>query len=101
MVASRPLDFCIKREPIHGSFRWVRIKIALETAMIRTLEAGVLIGTLAVVNAASLGGQTPSSPSAPVFSIGQPPIWRQQLTAQGGTAFSEEDRTGATLSYGV
>jgi hypothetical protein len=101
MVASRLLDFCIKREPIDRSFRWVRIKIALETVMIRTLEAGVLIGTLAAVNAASLGGQTPSSPSAPVFSIGQPPIWRQQLTAQGGTAFSEQDRAGATLSYGV
>ena len=70
------------------------MKLALEPAMIRTLRAGVLIGTLVVFHAGS------SSAQGPVFSIGQPPIWRQQLTAQG-TAYSQGDRAGATLSYGV
>lgn len=66
--------------------------------MIRTLRAIALVGTLAVVNAAGLESQTASPP--PVFSIGQPPIWRQQLTAQG-TAYSQAAHSGATLSYGV
>jgi phosphatidylserine/phosphatidylglycerophosphate/cardiolipin synthase-like enzyme len=35
-----------------------------------------------------------------VFSIGQPPIWRQQLSAQG-TAYAQNGRSGATFSYGV
>jgi phosphatidylserine/phosphatidylglycerophosphate/cardiolipin synthase-like enzyme len=67
--------------------------------MIRTLQASAVIATLAVVPAGAIGAQT-TAPPAPVFSIGQPPIWRQQLTAQG-TAYSEGDRSGATLSYGV
>ena len=66
--------------------------------MICKLEAIVLIGMLAVLDAGSARAQTAGS--APVFSIGQPPIWRQQLTAQG-TAYSQGDRTGATLGYGV
>jgi phosphatidylserine/phosphatidylglycerophosphate/cardiolipin synthase-like enzyme len=36
----------------------------------------------------------------PVFSIGQPPIWRQQFSAQG-TAQTQGGRYGATFSYGV
>ena len=78
--------------------------------MIRTLKASLLIGTLAAFHAGALRGQTASSalpkspdsapPPAPLFSIGQPPIWRQQLTAQG-TAYSQGDRSGATFSYGV
>src|SRR5437868_3491872 len=78
--------------------------------MIRILNASVLIGTLAAFDAGALGGQTPTpapsspshlpSPPAPVLSIGQPPIWRQQLTAQG-TAYSQGGRSGATFSYGV
>jgi hypothetical protein len=78
--------------------------------MIRILNTSVLIWTLAVIDAGTLRGQTTSpapsnspqlpSPPAAIFSIGQPPIWRQQLSAQG-TAFSQEDRSGATLSYGV
>jgi phosphatidylserine/phosphatidylglycerophosphate/cardiolipin synthase-like enzyme len=64
--------------------------------MMSRLNAIVLIGTLALLDPAALRGQT-----APVFSIGQPPIWRQQLTAQGGTAFTDGDRSGATFSYGV
>ncbi|HZI41551.1 MAG TPA: hypothetical protein VFD67_07590, partial [Gemmatimonadaceae bacterium] len=73
--------------------------------MIRLLEASVLIGTLAAFDAGTLGAQTASAPQSappptPVFSIGQPPIWRQQLTAQGAV-YSQEDRGGATLSYGV
>ena len=69
--------------------------------MICTLRASVLIGTLAAFDAAALRGQTASA-AAPVFSIGQPPIWRQQLTAQG-TAFSQQDgaAASATFSYGV
>src|SRR5205823_7365153 len=82
---------------------WVRIKIALALAMIRTLKASVLIGALAAFDAGALRSQTASPapsnspqsapPPAPVFSIGQPPIWRQQLTAQG-TAYSQGDRSG-------
>ena len=71
----------------------VRTKIALQLAMIRLRKASVAIATLAVLDVGALGCQT-------VYSIGQPPIWRQQLTAQG-TAYSQGDRSGATLSYGV
>ncbi len=67
--------------------------------MIRLLDASVLIATLVVFPDAAPRAQT-SAPSAPVFSIGQPPIWRQQITAQG-TVYSQDDRSGATLSYGV
>jgi len=67
--------------------------------MIRTLEASVLIATLAAVGAGALRAQS-AAPPAPAFSIGQPPIWRQQLTAQG-TAYTRGDRSGATFSYGV
>ena len=65
--------------------------------MMSRLSASVLIGTVVFLHAGLLPGQT----AAPIFSIGQPPIWRQQLTVQGGTAFSDDDRSGATLSYGV
>jgi len=78
--------------------------------MTRSFETGLVV-LLALLDGAgsALRGQNTdsaaarrrSAPPPAVFSIGQPPIWRQQLTAQGGTAFSEEDRTGATLSYGV
>ena len=78
--------------------------------MISTLSLNVLVGTLAVLSAGASGAQADrqtlsSSPlsapaSAPVFSIGQPPIWRQQLTAQA-TAYSQRERSGATFSYGV
>lgn len=78
--------------------------------MIRILKASVLIVPLVAFDAPALRGQTASSappdpsrsssPAAPIFSIGQPPIWRQQLTAQG-TAFGQGDRSGATVSYGV
>ena len=67
--------------------------------MIRLLQARVLIATLTALAAGPLRGQA-SAPPVPVFSIGQPPIWRQQLTAQG-TAYSQGDNSGATLSYGV
>src|SRR5690349_10077204 len=77
---------------------WVRMKLALEPGMIRTLRATVLIATLAAFNAGALAAQ--SAPPGPVFSIGQPPIWRQHLTVQG-TAYSQGDRSGATFSYGV
>src|SRR5437764_134669 len=85
------------------------MKIALEPVMIRTLGASVLVGTLVAFHAGSLCGQTatthsssqpPPSPPPPVFSIGQPPIWRQQISAQG-TAYTQGGRSGATLSYGV
>ena len=65
--------------------------MARSMAIIRRLACSVLIGTLIGTVAGSLGGQTASAtPPAPVFSIGQPPIWRQQLTAQG-TAYSDDD----------
>src|SRR4051812_36515307 len=63
--------------------------------MIRTSDVGVLlIGALVALHAGVLGGQTP------LVSIGQPPIWRQQLSAQG-TAYSQGKRSGATFSFGV
>ena len=74
------------------------MKLALEPAMISTPRAIALLGTLAAVNPTALKAQT-ASPT-PVFSIGQPPIWRQQFTAEG-TAYSQGARSGATLSYGV
>ncbi|HEX7976957.1 MAG TPA: hypothetical protein VF461_00035 [Gemmatimonadaceae bacterium] len=76
--------------------------------MIRSFNAGALVVTLAVLDGTMLHAQdstwaTASSRSAPppaVFSIGQPPIWRQQLTAQG-TAYAQDGRYGGTFSYGV
>src|SRR5689334_7195274 len=77
--------------------------------MIRTLRASAWIGVLVAFYARELRGQAATlaastlpqtSLPAPVFSIGQPPIWRQQLTAQG-TAYNQSDRYGATFSYGV
>jgi phosphatidylserine/phosphatidylglycerophosphate/cardiolipin synthase-like enzyme len=74
--------------------------------MIRLSRASVLIMTLAVLNASTLRAQnadsaaTRSQPASPVFSIGQPPIWRQQLSAQA-IAYTQAGRTGATFSYGV
>ena len=78
--------------------------------MIRAFNASALVGALvafdALASAAqsvrSISSSTPARPalSSPVFSIGQPPIWRQQITAQG-TALSQGDRSGATFSYGV
>ena len=78
--------------------------------MIRPLQASTLIWALAAFDAGALPGQSagsaPSSspqsaPPTPAFSIGQPPIWRQQFTVQGGTAFSDRDLSGATFSYGL
>jgi hypothetical protein len=78
--------------------------------MIRTLSASVLVGTLVAFDAFTLGAQTvspvPSNstqfppPPAPVFSIGQPPIWRQQISVQA-TAYTQEGGSGSTFSYGV
>jgi hypothetical protein len=78
--------------------------------MIRTLNASVLIAALASASAGTLGAQTPNQeisnptqsalPPVPVFSIGQPPIWRQQISLQG-TALSHGDRSGATVTYGL
>jgi phosphatidylserine/phosphatidylglycerophosphate/cardiolipin synthase-like enzyme len=76
--------------------------------MTRTLNAGVLTWALVVFDAVALQAQIASaatspsaaSPPSPVFSIGQPPIWRQQLTAQG-TVYSHGGQSGATFSYGI
>src|SRR5690349_14417240 len=76
--------------------------------MLRTMYLGVLSGAFVALHAVALKGQEASSaPSnarashpAPVFSIGQPPIWRQPITAQG-TAYNQGGRSGATFSYGV
>jgi phosphatidylserine/phosphatidylglycerophosphate/cardiolipin synthase-like enzyme len=61
--------------------------------MIRSFTVGTL-GVLALLAVGELAAQEP------VFSIGQPPIWRQQFTAQG-TAQTQGGRYGATFSYGV
>src|SRR6478609_3681550 len=76
--------------------------------MNRTLGAGALVVMLALLDGSALRAQTADSaaasarpaPAPVVFSIGQPPIWRQQLTAQG-TAYSQDGRYGGTFSYGV
>src|SRR5690242_18678271 len=76
--------------------------------MIRSFSAGVVIVALAFLDTNALFGQNADSTAArtgarlqsTVFSIGQPPIWRQQLAAQA-TAFNQAGRFGATFSYGV
>src|SRR5947209_5023409 len=75
--------------------------------MIRSLNAGAFIVALALIHSGVLRGQQPASAPATsrfappeVLSIGQPPIWRQQLSAQG-TAYTQSGRSGATFSYGV
>ncbi len=84
------------------------MKIALVSEMIRSLNAGALVVALALLDGSALHGQSADSASARarsgpqpgVFSIGQPPIWRQQLSAQG-TAFTQGGHYGGTFSYGV
>src|ERR1043165_3869012 len=83
------------------------MKIALVRSMARSFNAGV-VGMLAVLDGTTLRSQNAdsaamarrSAPPAAVFSIGQPPIWRQQLPAQG-TAYTQSGRYGGTFSYGV
>ncbi|HXT14289.1 MAG TPA: hypothetical protein VN706_01580 [Gemmatimonadaceae bacterium] len=66
--------------------------------MIRSFKAGAVVIALAVLDASALRSQ--QADSAAVFSIGQPPIWRQQFSAQG-TAYAQGGRYGATFSYGA
>lgn len=66
--------------------------------MIRTSHASVLTGTLAVLLSSPLVSQ---SPPAPVFSIGQPPIWRQHIAVQGTAHRTSSNATDATLTYGL
>jgi len=76
--------------------------------MIRPFTASVLTVAVAATNAGALQGQVADTavarsslaPPRPVFSIGQPPIWRQQISAQA-TAYTQGSRSGATFSYGV
>src|SRR5947208_1496246 len=65
--------------------------------MSRTICTGVLIGTLVLLRAMSLAGQTAPTP---VFSIGQPPIWRQHFALQG-TVHRSSDAGDATFTYGL
>ena len=74
--------------------------------MIRSFKAGAVVLMLGLLGGSALTGQKPDStparsgPPAAVFSIGQPPIWRQQLSVQG-TAYTQSGRYGGTFSYGV
>ena len=76
--------------------------------MIRSFNAATLAVVLSLVDggvllgqrADSAAGSPRSGPPPAVFSIGQPPIWRQQLSAQA-TAYSQSGRYGGTFSYGV
>ncbi|HEX4684974.1 MAG TPA: hypothetical protein VH277_19800, partial [Gemmatimonadaceae bacterium] len=75
--------------------------------MIQPFKAGAFLVAVALINSNGLLGQQPAAASATsrfappeVFSIGQPPIWRQQLSAQA-TAYTDGGRSGATFSYGV
>jgi phosphatidylserine/phosphatidylglycerophosphate/cardiolipin synthase-like enzyme len=65
--------------------------------MIHPSHTGVLRWTLATLLAGPLAAQ---SLPAPVYSIGQPPIWRHGI-AMLGTVFSRGDASPATGSYGV
>src|SRR4051812_6112908 len=76
--------------------------------MIHPFNAGAAVLALILLDGSPLRGQSadpaavtsrPGPPPA-VFSIGQPPIWRQQLSAQL-TAFTQDSRSGATFTYGV
>ena len=76
--------------------------------MILRCNAAAFAVVLALVHTSALSAQITDStaprplsgqPSA-VFSIGQPPTWRQQLSAQG-TAYTEGGHYGATFSYGA
>ena len=76
--------------------------------MTYSVKASSLFVTLILLDAAGAWGQGADSaaarsrsiPPSPVFSIGQPPIWRQQVSAQG-TAVTRDGRFGGTFSYGV
>ena len=84
------------------------MKIAFVAVMIRSINAGALLVALALFDNSALQAQNADSvaatsrrtPAPTVFSIGQPPIWRQQLSAQG-TAYSQSGHYGETFSYGV
>src|SRR5690242_21710858 len=83
------------------------MKLALLRVMIRSFNAGTLVLVLALLDSRALRGQGTDSAASSraglppaVFSIGQPPIWRQQLSAQGSLV-TNDGRSGATLSYGV
>jgi phosphatidylserine/phosphatidylglycerophosphate/cardiolipin synthase-like enzyme len=70
--------------------------------MIRSFHAGALV-VLALLDGRTLRAQKADSAAesgSAVFSIGQPPIWQQQLSAQG-TAYTQSGRYGATFGYGV
>jgi hypothetical protein len=76
--------------------------------MIRAFNTGALVTVPVLLAGSALQGQNVDStassshfgPPPAVFSIGQPPIWRQQIAAQG-TAYTEDGRYGATFTYGV
>ena len=76
--------------------------------MIRAFATGTLFAVPALLdrsvlraqNADSAAASSRSGPPPAVFSIGQPPIWRQQLSAQG-TAYTQDGSYGATFTYGV
>ena len=74
--------------------------------MNRSLGAGSLVLLFALLHGRTSSAQYADSARAPsplppaIFSIGQPALWQQQLSAQG-TALAHGSRTGATFSYGV
>jgi phosphatidylserine/phosphatidylglycerophosphate/cardiolipin synthase-like enzyme len=76
--------------------------------MIRSFHVGAVVVVLALLDGSVLRSQNTDSavasarsrPSPEMFSIGQPPIWRQQLSAQG-TAYTRDGRYGGTFSYGI
>jgi hypothetical protein len=82
------------------------MKLALLRAMIRSVNAAGLVFLLALLDVRASNAQavdsalTRAAPSPAVYSIGQPPLWRQQLSAQG-SAVTRDGRSGATFSYGV
>src|SRR4051812_43550771 len=66
--------------------------------MIRTLRTSVLAGAGALV--VSCGVPLAAQWREPVYSIGQPPKWRQQAALQGAI-YSASNQGDVTLSYGL
>src|SRR2546423_11227666 len=64
--------------------------------MIRPLGTSVLAGALVAFCGVSLAAQSHD----PVYSIGQPPKWRQQAALQGAV-YSASNQGDVTLSYGL
>src|SRR5690242_20371730 len=84
------------------------MKLAFHRAMTRSVNARTVVLVLAVLHGSALRAQDTDSTAAParsasqpaVHSIGQPPLWRAQVSAQGSIV-TQGGRSSTTFSYGV